>query len=129
FLGLRGVLRQAVDRQDWPEALIIARQAETAHPGALWLRQQRTELAVQTDNWSEALDLIGPDAPRATYYVAAANAEPDHARALNLAKQAGRRYPACEPGALACATRLRAAGHEKRAQACILTTWKQAPHP
>ncbi len=44
FLGLRGLLRQAVDRRDWSEALVIAKQAEAAHPGTLWLRQQRAEL-------------------------------------------------------------------------------------
>ena len=64
FLGLRGLLRQAVDRRDWPEALVIAKQAEAAHPGTVWLRQQRAELALQTENWAEALELIGPDPRR-----------------------------------------------------------------
>jgi HemY protein len=67
FLGLRGLLRQAVDRHDWPEALVIANQAEAAHPGTVWLRQQRGELALQTENWAEALELIGPDPRRPTY--------------------------------------------------------------
>jgi len=75
FLGLRGLLRQAVDRRDWSQALVIAKQAEAAHPGTVWLRQQRAELALQTENWAEALELIGSDPRRATYYVAAANAE------------------------------------------------------
>ncbi len=75
FLGLRGLLRQAVDRRDWPEALVIAKQAEAAHPGTVWLRQQRADLALQTENWAEALELIGPDPRRPTYYIAAADAE------------------------------------------------------
>src|ERR1700758_1769953 len=33
------------------------------------------------------------------------------------------------PPALAYAIRLRATGHEKRAQACIADAWKRAPHP
>ena len=52
FLGLRGLLRQAVDRRDWSEALVLAKQAESAQPGTLWLREQRAELALQTENWS-----------------------------------------------------------------------------
>jgi HemY protein len=129
FLGLRGLLRQAVDRRDWPEALTIAKQAEAAHPGTAWLRQQRAELALQTENWAEALELIGPDPRRPTYFVAAADAEADPARALNFAKQAWRQDPAFVPAALAYATRLRAAGHERRARSSILETWKRAPHP
>ncbi len=129
FLGLRGLLRQAVDRHDWQKALVIAKQAEEAHPGTVWLRQQRADLALQTENWAEALELIGPDPRRPTYYVAAANAETDPARALNFAKQAWKQDPAFPPAALAYASRLRANGSEKRAQSCILSTWKLSPHP
>jgi HemY protein len=129
FLGLRGLLRQAVDRRDWPEAMAIAKQAEAAHPGTVWLRQQRAELALQTENWAEALELVGPDPRRPTYYVAAADAEPDPARALSFAKQAFRQDPTFPPAVLAYASRLRATGYEKRAQSCIAEAWKRAPHP
>ncbi len=129
FLGLRGLLRQAVDRSDWAEALVIAKEAETAHPGTIWLRQQRAELALRTDNWAEALDLAGPDPHRPAYYVAAAEAEPDASKALAYAKQAWKQDPAFAPAALAYARRLRIGGYEKRARACIANTWKRAPHP
>jgi HemY protein len=129
FLGLRGLLRQAVDRRDWSEALVIANQAEAAHPGTVWLRQQRAELALQTENWAEALELVGTDPRRPTYYVAAADAEPDPHRALSYAKQAWKLDPAFTPAALAYANRLRSAGQEKRAQSCIADAWKRAPHP
>jgi HemY protein len=129
FLGLRGLLRQAVDRRDWPEALVIANQAEAAHPGTAWLRQQRAELALQTENWAEALELVGQDPRRPTYYIAAADAEPDPSRALGFARQAWKQDPAFPPAAIAYASRLRASGHEKRARSCIADTWKRAPHP
>jgi HemY protein len=129
FLGLRGLLRQAIDRRDWPEAMIIAKQAEAAHPGTLWLRQQRAELALQTENWAEALELVGHDPHRPAYYVAAADAEPDPTRALGFAKQAWKQDPAFPPAALAYARRLRATGHEKRAQSCVADAWKRTPHP
>ena len=129
FLGLRGLLRQAVERRDWSQALVIANQAEATHPGTLWLRQQRAELALQTENWAEALELVGSDPRRPTYYVAAADAEADPHRALSYAKQAWKHDPAFAPAALAYASRLRSAGHEKRAQSCIADAWKRAPHP
>jgi HemY protein len=129
FLGLRGLLRQAVDRRDWPEALSLAKQAEAAHPGTVWLRQQRAELALQTENWADAIELIGADPNRPTYYVAAANADPDPSRALAFAKQAWKQDQAFAPAVLAYASRLRATGAEKRAQACILEAWRRAPHP
>lgn len=129
FLGLRGLLRQAVDRRDWPEALVIANEAEVAHPGTAWLRQQRAELALQTENWAEALELIGPDPRRPAFYIAAADAEPDPARSLGFAKQAWQQDPAFAPAAIAYASRLRAKGYEKRARSCIEDAWKRAPHP
>jgi HemY protein len=129
FLGFSGLLRQAVDRRDWPEALVMAKQAEAAHSGTVWLRQQRAELALRTENWAEALELVGPDPRRTTYYVAAADAEPDPTRALSFARQACKQDPAFPPAALAYATRLRATGYEKRAASCIAEAWKRAPHP
>jgi HemY protein len=129
FLGFRGLLRQAIDRRDWSEAIVIAKKAEAAHPGTAWLRQQRAELALQTDHWAEALELIGSDPHRPVYCVAAADAEPDPTRALGFAKQAWKQDPAFAPATLAYARRLRESGHEKRAQSCIAESWKRAPHP
>ncbi len=129
FLGLRGLLRQAVDRQDWTKALALANQAEAAHPGTNWLRQQRADLALQADNWSEALDLIGTDARRPDHYIAAAEAEPDSARALDYAKQAWKADPKFPPAVLAYARRLRASGNEKKARGYVTEAWAAAPHP
>jgi HemY protein len=86
-------------------------------------------LALQTENWAEALELVGPDPRRPTYYVAAADAEPDPPRALSFAKQAWKQDPAFPPAVLAYASRLRALGQEKRAQSCVAEAWRRAPHP
>lgn len=129
FLGLRGLLRQAVARQDWPEAMKLAKQAEETRPGTTWLRQERTELALRTENWADALELVGDDERRTAYYVAAADAETDNTRALGYAKRAWQQDPSFAPAALAYAKRLRLAGQEKKAQAVISKTWKRAPHP
>jgi HemY protein len=129
FLGLRGLLRQAIDRRDWSEALAIANQAEAARPGTTWLRQQRAELALQTENWAEALDLVGTDARRTVYYTAAADAEPDPTRALAYARQAWKEDPTFPPAVLAYARRLRVDGNERRARTIVAEAWRRAPHP
>ncbi|MDB5370533.1 MAG: heme biosynthesis protein HemY, partial [Roseomonas sp.] len=65
FLGLRGLLRQAIQKQDWPTAQQLAKEAEAAQPGAAWVREERAVLALRTQDWREALALAAPQAPRA----------------------------------------------------------------
>jgi HemY protein len=129
FLGYRGLLRQALTRQDWTEAAALARQAEAVHPGAEWLRHQRARLAIRAGRWTEALDLADNVAARAALAAAAADAEQDPGRATKLARQAWKADASLAPAALAYATRLRAEGREARAQAVIRHTWALAPHP
>ncbi len=129
FLGLRGLLRQAIARKDWEEAASLARKAEEAHPGAAWLRGERAQLAMRVGSWSEALALADPDAPKAALATAAAQAEGDPKRALRLAKQAWTEDRTLAPAAIAYARRLREAGRENRAQEVLRRTWAVAPHP
>jgi HemY protein len=129
FLGYRGLLRQAIDRRDWAEATKLARQAEMAHPGGLWIRQQRAELALQTDNWAGALELIGSDPRRVVYYIAAADAEAQPKRALEFSRLAWKEDPTFPPAVIAYARRLRMAGQEKKARAALVEAWSRAPHP
>lgn len=129
FLGYRGLMRQALTRQDWTEAAALARQAEAANPGAEWLRLQRARLAIRAGNWTEALDLADNDAARAALAAGAAGAEQDPARAMKLARQAWKADASLAPAALAYATRLRADGREARAQVVIRHSWSLAPHP
>jgi len=129
FLGLRGLLRQAIEQEDWPEAAALARRAEAAHPGAVWLRGERWHLALRAGDWTEALALAPPDGPRAALATAAAGAEPDANAARRLAKRAFEADPALAPAALAYAQTLRDAGKERRALAVIRRAWAAAPHP
>src|SRR6185437_8366688 len=93
FLGLRGLLRQAVEREDWTEASVLARQAEATQPGAAWLRRERARLAVRAGDWSDALALADPDAPKAALAAAAADAESDQGKATRLAHKAWKEDP------------------------------------
>lgn len=129
FLGYRGLLRQALARQDWAEAGVLARQAEAAQPGAAWLRDQRARLAIQAGHWSEALPFADTDAARAALATAASQAAPDKAEGLKLARLAWKADASLAPAALAYATRLRVDGREARAQTVVRHTWTVAPHP
>jgi HemY protein len=129
FLGLRGLLRQAIARQDWPEAARLAREAEQAHPGAAWLRRERRELAMRTGAWAEALALTDADQPKAALAAAAADADTDPSGGLRLAKQAWDEDPGLTQAALAYARRLRETGRTGRAFEVIRRAWATAPHP
>jgi HemY protein len=129
FLGLRGLLANAIAQKNWTEAAALARRAEAAHPGAAWLRQERAQLAIRAGDWGEALSLAGPDSPKAALAVAAAHAESNPDRAERLARQALKADPSFTPAVLALAGRLRARGREKNAQAVLADGWKRAPHP
>ena len=129
FIGLRGLFRQAVAREDFQEAAALARRAEAIRPGAQWLREERTTLAVRTGDWGQALLLADGSADRIAFATAAAEAEPDPAQALKRARHAWQDNPAFTPAALVHARLLRASGRESRAQEVIRASWKAAPHP
>ncbi len=131
FLGLRGLLADAITRQDWTAAANLARQAEAAHPGAAWLRGERAQLAIRAEHWEEALGLSVPETPatRAALAVAAARAEADPDRAEKLARQALKYDPAFVPAIVTYATGLRARGRERKALAVLNDGWRRAPHP
>ena len=128
-LGVRGLLQQAIGRQDWAEAAALARRVEAAHPGSASLREERYRLALLTRNWREALTLAPAQGPRAALATAASLAEPDAEAALRLARQAVEADARLAPATIAYATRLRAAGKERRAMAVLRDGWAVAPHP
>jgi HemY protein len=129
FLGYRGLLRQAMEREDWSGAADLARSAEAAHPGALWLRTERSQLALRTADWAEALNLADADAPKAALATAAATAESNPTRGRRLAARAFRQAPDSSSAALALARRLREAGRQRKALAILRRAWLTSPHP
>jgi HemY protein len=129
FLGLRGLLRQAIQREDWPTAQRLAREAEAAQPGAAWLRQERETLALRTRDWREALALAAPRTAQAPLALAAAMQEPDERRATDLERQAFQTDKAFTPAALAYARRMRAIASPRRAREVLEDAWKARPHP
>ena len=128
LLGLRGLMRQAIDKQDWQAATTIAAQAEAAHPGAAWLRDERRTLALRTGNWREAMRLAAPN-QRAALTLAAAEEEPDPNASMRLAKQAFEADPGLPAAAVTYAKRLRATGRERLAQEALRRAWSLNPQP
>lgn len=129
FLGLRGLFRLAVEREDWHEAALLAKRAEALEPGANWLRDARLRVADETGQWGRALALAGPDLPEEVLATAASQAEADPQGAAKLARQAWKANPAFPPAVVAYAASLKREGHEARAEEVILAAWKVAPHP
>jgi HemY protein len=129
FLGLRGLFRLAVEREDWTEAGALARRAEALQPGANWLREARLRVADETGQWGRALALAGPDLPEEVLATAAAQAEADPQGAARLARQAWKANPAFAPAVVAHAAALRREGHEARAEEAIIAAWRAEPHP
>ena len=129
FLGYRGLLRQAIARGEWAEATTLSKRAEAAHPGAQWLRRERAQLALRAEHWAEALELADQNAPRAALAAGAAALEANPERAMRYAREAWRADPGLPHAALAYAERLRAGGHERRAQTVIARGWARRPQP
>jgi len=129
FLGLRGLLRQAIQRGDWPTAQRLAQEAEAAQPGAAWLRQERATLALRMQDWREALALAAPGAQQAPLALAAAAQEAEPTRAAELERLAFQTDAAFTPAALAHAKRLKGSGSTRRARQVLEEAWKARPHP
>jgi HemY protein len=129
FLGLRGQLRQAIAKSDWPTASKLAAKADAAYPGASWLREERTRLAIRMENWSGAAQLTGDAKAKAALTAAAAEAETNPARALILARQAWEADASLAPAAVEYARKLREAGDDRKADRVLADTWAIRPHP
>jgi HemY protein len=127
LIGLRGLLRQAVAREDWAEADRLARRAEAAHPGARWAREERLRLAIRAGDWRGALALATTDTARAALCTAAANAATDPEQARQLARDGHRADPGLEAAAVAYARALRQLGDESGVRAAARAAWKTAP--
>ncbi len=129
FLGYRGLLRQAMEHEDWVEADVAG---ATGGGGA-----SRRDMAARGARAACRADVPlvgrlgagGRRRAKGALATAAANAELDSAAGLRLARQAWKEDPALAPAALAYARRLREAGREGRAQGVIRQSWAVAPNP
>ncbi len=144
FLGLRGLLTQAIKRGDRAAALDYARQAQALQPKAQWPAAALAELEAASGNWLEAdnalakaqkTKALGKDDARQRRSAllveesraAAKSGRPD--AALQAAQTAFDLDPARVPAAAQLARLRAAAGQHSKATKVLEQAWRIAPHP
>lgn len=144
FLGVRGLLRQALDRNDRAEALRLALRARELRPDTPWVQATLLDLQAAAGQWDQAeatldrvarmklLDDVQARHRRAAILVerarlaeAAGNPE----EALALARRAFRLAPDFAPAAGEAVRRLAAAGKTRKAVRAAAEAWAAGPHP
>lgn len=144
FLGLRGLLMQALRARDDARALRLALRARELRPRSPWLLQTLAELQTRLGDWEAALDTTATarrlgayDDAEAARRLAIIQTEAsraveragDAARALQFARQAHKAAPDFVPAAIQLAHLHAARGDVRRAADVLTRTWEKSPHP
>jgi HemY protein len=144
FLGLRGLITQALRQDDDATALRLAQRAHALRPQTPWVATSLLALQTRRGHWREAeatLVEMGRSkllsGPGRTHHQAAillersrrAEAEGDIDAALSLAAKAQDLAPDLPPAVERHARLLQRAGQDRRAAKAIESGWRQMPHP
>jgi len=144
FLGLRGLLMQAIRNGDDAAALELAERAYRERPQTPWVVRTLLDLQIRRGAWEKAvatlgqaqkISLIAPD--QAKRQRAAALVEQSRAaerggeavEAVRLAREAHRLEPGFVPAAAQLAGLLIADGKAREATRVIEAAWTDTPHP
>jgi HemY protein len=144
FLGLRGLLAQAVRKGDRDKALTLAERARAIRPNTPWLLRELFALQTAGGQWAAAeatlVDAMKAKAlpaeesqhSRAVLIYqraqAAAGGEPTKL-ALKLAEQALELAPEFVPAAILVARLQQTRGKPRKAARVLIDAWTRAPHP
>jgi HemY protein len=144
FLGVRGLLMQAVRREDNTEALRLAEHAYKLRPDTPWVLRRLFDLQVAARQWAPAgetlqrairIGVVDGETGRRRRAVLSiamsdsAAASGDSAAALKHAKTAHDLAPTLVPAAVAHIKCLAAAGKMRRAVKTAEAAWAAGPHP
>jgi HemY protein len=144
FLGLRGLVMQALRGGDERAALHLVERARTLRPKTPWVLQSLFELQARAGKWLEAettlaealkRKVLGHDAARHHRAVLlheqsrTAEAQGDQRQALQLSAKAHALEPGFAPATARYAELLRVGGWTRRAAKAIEAAWRAAPHP
>jgi HemY protein len=144
FLGLRGLLTQALKSGDDPAALELAERARTLRPKTGWALASLGELQARAGQWKEAEATLAQALKRKAITPAEhrraqaavllersrdAAAARDTRGALDLADRAQDTDPGFAPAAAWRASLLRDDGRQRQAQRVIEAAWRVAPEP
>ena len=144
FLGLRGLINQAMKRDDRIKALSLVDRARALRPSTPWVHAAAFDLEVRQRKWAEALTSLASavkagaiDATTGRRHKAAiliersreAEAGGDMASALDHAHKAAGLMPDFTPAVVREARLLARADKAKQAIRLLEKAWSQAPHP
>lgn len=143
FLGLKGLLAQALQTGDRARALTLARRAQKLAPKAPWPAEARFELEARARDWDAALASLerarraGQNPRKLRHHRAALLVE--RARhlertgsieeALVAARQAHDEEPGLEPAAAALIRLQLGTDNRRAATRTLLQAWRAGPHP
>jgi len=144
FLGVRGLLTQALKRGERGRANELALRAYRLRPRSEWVASNLFDLQVKAGTWKDARDtlnrsarhrLIAPETRRARavaldcQMAADALARGDGGAALKLLRRAHDADPGFVPAAARLARLLAERGRGGRAAGVVERTWAVNPHP
>ncbi|MEE3000064.1 MAG: heme biosynthesis HemY N-terminal domain-containing protein [Pseudomonadota bacterium] len=144
YLGIHGMLNQAIQEGDKEIALELAEQANDLQPKTDKVSRALFELQVQSGNWEEAEETIrkavkdkylnadiGRRRRAAILYQRSVEAEANGKLndALALAKKANNLTSGFVPAAVRTARLLQGAGKRRKAVSIIEEIWVKNPHP
>lgn len=144
FLGLRGLLSQAVRAGDMPRALVLARRAYELKPNTPWVLTALFDLLIRQGEWRAAEEIVEraekrhvlpPSRARRDLAILAhaqslqSEREARAPDALRFARRAHRLAPEIGPLAARLAALLIGDGHKREAAKIIEQTWPSSPQP
>ena len=144
FLGLRGLLAQAIKEHDTAAALRLARRAQLRRPNTPWVLTTLFDLQTQARLWDEALGTVADMArhkliDRATatrrrailYHQQAADRRKEGRLqdALSLARKAHKLLPSLAPLAVQACELAEQTNQPRVARKVVEAAWRAQPHP
>jgi HemY protein len=140
FLGLRGLLMQALKSGDKAEALSLARRAYEERPNTPWAVATLLDLQLELADWQGAAPLLThaaklkalpeAEARRKRAVLAAERAESaPPAEALAAAREAVKLAPDLAPARARLAQLWLKAGRARKAAKILEEGWRASPHP
>jgi HemY protein len=144
FLGLRGLIMQALKRNDETEALRLALRAKELRPKTPWVLSSLVELQARAEKWTDAEATLIVAAKR--HALPQSESRHRHAvmlyeqsrqaqtqgrdrDAVRLAGKANALAPGFTPSAVRYAELLGASGHLRHARKVLEAAWRAEPNP
>ena len=143
FLGVRGLLQDAVSSGDPDRALMLARQALSMHPGQSWIIHTVFGIEVQKREWVAALATLKKGERSKAWTadelkslrIAVLLQQGDELSRAGFQQEAGKKYreanridPAFIPGAVRLACNHMDQNRRRNAVSVVERAWKENPH-